>query len=173
VETVADAVEMIFVWRRRAICGRKIAARIVGKTDGPIDNRIGGRTGRLIDGKIAGRMRAVNSGDSIEPIRWPVSMASKGEIMPVPSRWSGPIVPSASNVRSGLSDLSGHRDRSVRRSWNGREKINSSMVVEQGIDSGVGRFVRRRCLVGLSCLGGLHGHWLRDRVERCHGRDVC
>ena len=69
VGTVAGVVEMMLAWDRWAIYGRKIAARIAGKTDGPIDNRIAAKTGRPIGGKIAGRMRAVKSVGSIGLIR--------------------------------------------------------------------------------------------------------
>jgi hypothetical protein len=65
-QPIADQVEetttayegaMISVWRRLAMCGRKIAE----KTGGPIDNRIGARTDKPIDVRIAGRMPAANS----------------------------------------------------------------------------------------------------------------
>ena len=79
---MADVAEMILVWGRRAIYGRKIAARIDGKTDRLTDNRIVAKTGKPIGGKIAGRTRAVKPGGSIELIRWPVNMADRGEIMP-------------------------------------------------------------------------------------------
>jgi hypothetical protein len=141
---VDDGVGMIFVWPKRVMCGRKIAVRIVGKTDGPIDVRIAGRT--------AEPTRVANFGVLIEPIKWPVSMVNRDETVPVPSRWSGPIVPSASNVCSGLSDPIGHRDRNVRRSRNGVDGTRLGRVVDYGIDSGAGRFARRRCVISLSCL---------------------
>ena len=62
---MADAVEMILVWGRRAIYDRTI----VGKIDGPIDNRIVAKTGKPIGGKSADRTRAVKSGGSIVLIR--------------------------------------------------------------------------------------------------------
>jgi hypothetical protein len=71
--------EMTFKWRRWAMYGRKI----FGKTDGPIDNRIVARTCRSIGGKIAARTAVVSSVGWIEPIKWQVSMVSKGEIVPV------------------------------------------------------------------------------------------
>ena len=79
---MADAVEMMLVWGMREIYGRKIVARIGGKTDRLIDNRIAAKIVRPIGGKIAGRMRAVKSVGSIGLIGWPMNMAGMGEIMP-------------------------------------------------------------------------------------------
>jgi len=70
--------------------GRKIVARIVGKTDGQIGKPIVVKIGE----RIAVQIPVVNSAGWIEPIKWLVNMASKGETMPVPSRWNGQIVPS-------------------------------------------------------------------------------
>ena len=81
-----------------------------------IAEKIAVKTGRPIGGKIAGRMRAVNSEDSIEPIRWPVSMASKGEIMPEWSKWidrtdrNGWTVLIARNDRTDQIDQTGQID---------------------------------------------------------------
>ena len=54
---MAGVVEMMLAWDRWAIYGRKIAARIAGKTDRPIG------------GEIAGRMTVVKSVGSIGLIR--------------------------------------------------------------------------------------------------------
>jgi hypothetical protein len=109
---VAEAVEMIFVWGRRVIYGRKTAAR----ADGLIDNRIGG--------KIAGRMRVVSSVGWIELIEWLANMAEKGETMPVRYKWIDQTGRRVLSDRNGLSGQNGHKARSVRREPNGPDATN-------------------------------------------------
>ena len=98
---------MIFVWRRWVTCGRKIAGKI------------GSWIGVKIGERIVVRILAVISADLIEPIKWLVNMASKGETMPVRCKWIDQTDRRVLNVRSGLSDQSGHKDRSARRDRNG------------------------------------------------------
>jgi hypothetical protein len=102
VDTVADAVEMIFVWRRRVMYGREIVARTVIS----------------IGGRIAVRILAVISAGLIEPIKWLVNMAGRGETMPVRHKWID------QTDRRVLSDQNGHRDRSGRRDRNGPDATN-------------------------------------------------
>ena len=71
-----------------------------------IVRRIGVRTGDQIP--------VVSCVDSTVQIKWQVTVVSKDETMPVPSRWNGRIVPSASivhNGQSGPTDPTDQRDR--------------------------------------------------------------
>lgn len=141
--------------------GRKIVARIVGKTDGQIGKPIVVKIGE----RIAVRIPVVNSAGWIEPIKWRVNMASKGETMPVPPRWNGPIVPSASNVHSGLSDPNGRRDRNDRRSRSGVAGTSSGLIDDHGIHNGVRGFPWRRYVSFSVVSGGLRFARRLDRLE--------
>ena len=75
---------------------------------------------------------------SIGPIRSPVNMVSKGETMPGRYKWIDQTGRSGWNGFSGLSDQSGHRDRSVRRSLNGPVATRLTRLLFVWVCSGAG-----------------------------------
>ena len=127
---MADVEEMMISgWLRLVMCGRRIVSRTAAKTGKLIGNRIVGKTDGLIAEKIAAPMLVERCAGWIVPIRWPEIVGSRGGIMPVLLRWTGPTGLSEPTVRNDRSALSDRRDRNVRTDLNGLVITNSAFAV--------------------------------------------